>query len=242
MSQPGRATATRRAVTVVLSLALAFAVHVATIHGPDHIGWIGSPVVVVMLLVLARWSGLTWGDVGLSRRTWRSGAIYGGGAVLAVAVVYLAGVLLPATRSWFLDVRYDIPIGTALLTALVLIPLKTVLLEEIAFRGVLLGALWRPLGTAGAIGVSSILFGLWHIPPSLQLLDQNQALSQALGHGAGAQLLVVTGAVAFTTVAGLVFCELRRRSGSVLAPIGLHWATNGLGVLASAMLWAALSG
>jgi membrane protease YdiL (CAAX protease family) len=44
--------------------------------------------------------------------------------------------------------------------------------------------------------------------------------------------------VAFTGLAGVVFCELRRRSGSLLAPAGLHWATNGLGVLAAAAVWA----
>ena len=37
---------------------------------------------------------------------------------------------------------------------------------------------------------------------------------------------------------GVVFCELRRRSGSLLASAGLHWATNGLSVLASAAVWA----
>jgi CAAX protease family protein len=36
----------------------------------------------------------------------------------------------------------------------------------------------------------------------------------------------------------VVFCELRRRSGSLLAPAGLHWAVNGLAVLASAAVWA----
>ena len=49
---------------------------------------------------------------------------------------------------------------------------------------------------------------------------------------------VVAGTVAFTILAGIVFAELRRRSGSLLAPAGLHWATNGLGVLASARIWA----
>jgi membrane protease YdiL (CAAX protease family) len=44
--------------------------------------------------------------------------------------------------------------------------------------------------------------------------------------------------VGFTTIAGVVFAELRRRSGSLVAPIGLHWATNGLGVLAAARVWA----
>jgi len=47
----------------------------------------------------------------------------------------------------------------------------------------------------------------------------------------------VLGTVLFTGLAGVVFCELRRRSGSLLAPAGLHWATNGLGVLAATAIW-----
>jgi membrane protease YdiL (CAAX protease family) len=43
--------------------------------------------------------------------------------------------------------------------------------------------------------------------------------------------------VVFTTVAGVVFCELRRHSRSLLATVGLHWATNGLAVVAAASLW-----
>ena len=44
-------------------------------------------------------------------------------------------------------------------------------------------------------------------------------------------------AVAFTTVGGLVFGELRLRSGSVLASAGAPWATNGLGVLVGVVAW-----
>jgi membrane protease YdiL (CAAX protease family) len=62
-------------------------------------------------------------------------------------------------------------------------------------------------------------------------------VAAVFGHGRGAQLLVVVAVVAFTAVAGLVFCELRRRSGSLLAPAGLHWAVNGLGVVVAAALW-----
>jgi membrane protease YdiL (CAAX protease family) len=43
--------------------------------------------------------------------------------------------------------------------------------------------------------------------------------------------------IASTFVAGVVLCELRRRSGSLLAPLGLHWATNGLGYVVGAMAW-----
>ncbi len=47
----------------------------------------------------------------------------------------------------------------------------------------------------------------------------------------------VVGTVAFTTVAGVVFAVLREQSGSLLAPFLLHWATNGLGILAAAWAW-----
>jgi len=47
----------------------------------------------------------------------------------------------------------------------------------------------------------------------------------------------VTATVAFTAVGGLVFGELRRRTGSVLAAMGAHWATNALGVLFGVLAW-----
>jgi uncharacterized protein len=48
----------------------------------------------------------------------------------------------------------------------------------------------------------------------------------------------VLAAVGFTALAGVLLCELRRRSGSLLAAAGLHWATNGLGLLVGAALGA----
>jgi membrane protease YdiL (CAAX protease family) len=44
-------------------------------------------------------------------------------------------------------------------------------------------------------------------------------------------------AVAATAVAGFVFTWLRKRSGSLIAPIALHWSLNGLGALAAALVW-----
>jgi membrane protease YdiL (CAAX protease family) len=34
-----------------------------------------------------------------------------------------------------------------------------------------------------------------------------------------------------------VFTWLRSRSGSLIAPIALHWSLNGLGALAAALVW-----
>jgi membrane protease YdiL (CAAX protease family) len=50
-------------------------------------------------------------------------------------------------------------------------------------------------------------------------------------------VLVVVGTVVFTALGGAVAGELRRRSGSLLASAGMHWATNGLGVLFGLMAW-----
>ena len=68
---------------------------------------------------------------------------------------------------------------------LVQIPLGTVVLEEVAFRGVLpalMGASpairWRWVPVLGA----SILFGLWHILPSIGIDNANAAVGGALGH------------------------------------------------------------
>jgi hypothetical protein len=101
---------------------------------------------------------------------------------------------------------------------------------EIAIVGLVLAA--------AATLVSSALSGLWHVLPSLGLSANNQAITGTVGTGKSAQTTTVLATVLFTAVSGVVFCEVRRRSGSILASAGLHWATNGLSVLASAAVWA----
>jgi membrane protease YdiL (CAAX protease family) len=230
LDQPSR----RRLILIVSAVIVVLAaVNVADKYGPRHTGLIAGPLVAVALVLLARQAGLSWHDLGLSRRTLLPGLKYAIGAVLAVAVVYSAGAALPLTRPAFHDVRYHLHLGAALLTAFIIVPLGTVLLEEVAFRGVLLGLVRRHRGATWASITSSVLFGLWHILPSLRLGQANQAVGSALGTG---QVLTVLAAVGFTAVAGLLLCELRRRSGSLLATAALHWATNGLGILLTAAL------
>jgi membrane protease YdiL (CAAX protease family) len=207
-----------------------------------HASLVLGPVGAAALLVLARWAGLGWNELGLGQGTWRRGLLWALVAIGAVAVVLAVGALLPLPRSAFRDTRYDLGWAHALRTAFVLIPLGTVLFEEVAFRGVLWGLLRRRHGTWVATSVSSALFGLWHVLPSLGLAASDQALGNTVGRGTSGQALTVVGTVLFTGLAGVVFCELRRRSGSLLAPAGLHWATNGLGVLAAAAIWASGTG
>ncbi|AEV83724.1 abortive infection protein [Actinoplanes sp. SE50] len=235
---PAAAHPSRRRLAVILGAVLAIlaAVNVADKYGPHHTGLVAGPTVALALVLLARRAGLSWHDLGLSRRTLLPGLKYAIGAVAVVAVVYTIGAAIPATRVAFHDVRYHLHPGAALLTAFVIVPLGTVLLEEIAFRGVLLGLIHRHRGATWASITSSVLFGLWHILPSLRLAEVNQAVGGTLGSGLPGTILAILGAVAFTAIAGLLLCELRRRSGSLLAAAALHWATNGLGLLIAAAL------
>jgi len=81
------------------------------------------------------------------------------------------------------------------------------------------------LATRGLVGRCS---GLWHILPSLGLATDNEAIGPAARSARAGRRRCsrVAGTVLFTAASGVVFCELRRRSGSLLAPAGLHWAVK----------------
>lgn len=211
----------RFALAVTAVLVLLAGAKVVTWFGPVGTGLVAGPVITALLILLARSAGLSWDDLGLGRRTVRRGALWAGIAVVVVAAVLLAGIAVPWIRSAFLDARYQMDAGSALVTALLVVPLSTILLEEIAFRGVLFGLLHQRQRTAAAFGISSTLFGLWHIVPYLST----------------GRLPTVAAVVGITALLGLLLCELRRRSGSLLAAVGGHWAANGLGVLLAALLW-----
>ena len=161
---------------------------------------------------------LSWAELGLAREKLGSGLRWGLLAMLAVAAVIVVMVAIPATRSYFedADVRADSTLAHVM-EPLVAIPLATVVFEELIFRGVLLGVLLRFTTRVRAVIGASLAFGLWHIPP---------ALSDASGHSVLEVIGIVAGTIAFTTIAGALFCWLRLRSGSLLAPVLGHIASN----------------
>src|SRR6516225_4834249 len=194
------------------------------------------PAAAVGLAILMRANGLDWIDLGLGREHWKSGLGYAVGAVAVVASVIAVGILLPMTRPMFMNNHYA-TISGALIASMVIIPLQTVIPEELAFRGVLHGALNRAWGFRGVAAAGSLAFGLWHVATSLGLTSSNVGFTRLFGGGVAGELAGVLLAVAATAAAGFVFTWLRRRSGSLLAPIALHWSLNGLGALAAALVW-----
>ncbi|MFQ5966207.1 MAG: CPBP family intramembrane glutamic endopeptidase [Acidimicrobiia bacterium] len=188
-----------------------------------------------ILLGLGRAGGLSWGEMGLARKRLSDGLKWGLGTAAVVAVGVTALALVPAFRSFFEDQRVtDASSAEAAYEVLVRIPLGTAVFEEVAFRGVLLGLLLSLTTTGRAVAISSSLFGLWHILPTLDALETSPVIETteaALGV-AGA----LAAAVAATTVAGFGFSWLRLRSGSLLAPMLAHASVNSLGFLAAYVL------
>ncbi|WP_019200402.1 CPBP family intramembrane glutamic endopeptidase [Tsukamurella sp. 1534] len=197
---------------------------------------VAVPISAVLLIGIARHRGLDWHELGLGREHWRSGAKYAAAAVLLVVTVIAIGALLPATRGLFLNDRYA-TFSTAVIASMVIIPLQTVIPEELAFRGALHGTLSRALRFRWVMVTGSLLFGFWHIASSLGLTSGNAGLTKILGAGPLAQIAGIAGAVVATAFAGWVFTWLRARSGSLIAPIALHWCLNGAGALAAAFAW-----
>lgn len=185
------------------------------------------------LVGAARATGLSWDQLGLAPTGVATGLVWGAAATLAVAGVVAAALARPRTRGWLRDRRVEGLRAPGLAReALVRIPLGTVVLEETAFRGVLLAAVGAHRPTAQAVLASSAVFGLWHVGPSLVALRANRVAG-----GRGRRALAVAGAVVATTGAGVLLCLLRLRTGGLVAPALAHWATNALAAVGAFVAW-----
>jgi membrane protease YdiL (CAAX protease family) len=209
--------------------------------GPAVSPAISIAALTVVLVVIARISGATLGDLALRPADSGAGLRYGGAASGVVLIALLLAAALPATRNLLHDQRAEIDGGQVIYEIGVSIVLLIAIPEEFAFRGVLLGSavsLWRE---RQAMVITSALFGVWHIQPTLATMSDNPGVSGLSGTTSG-RLIVVLSAVVVTFVAGLVFGWLRLRSRSLLASVLAHVATNGLGLTVAwiTVRWSAL--
>ena len=224
MSPRAERVATPTIVGLVATIALTDVV--ANVLVPEDAKLPVKLVIAVAYLAWARRRArLSWNELGLGRDEVPSGLRWG---VLAAAVVGAVIVLLVVvSRSQFeqSSVAHD-STAARFLEPLVFIPLGTVVFEEVIFRGVLLGMLLRWATRRSAIVVSAVVFGLWHLPP---------ALRDARGDGFAGGLGVVIATIAFTTLAGVLFVWLRLRSGSLIAPVCAHIASNSFAYAAAVL-------
>jgi uncharacterized protein len=194
------------------------------------------------LLLLARRAGVGVGDLGLAPEAAGVGVLTGLAVAVGVAGAVVVGAAFPTTRRFFVDetVRDR---STAELTyhALLRIPIATALGEELVFRAALLGLFGRGRTPGIAIAVSSGLFGLWHILPTLDSLEARQPAPNPPGVGMGSgvgrrtagRAAIVAGVVVATAGAGAAFAALRLRSRSILTPAVAHATLNVAAMLAA---------
>lgn len=190
-----------------------------------------------VLLAIAWLAGISWADLGLSFAggAQTRGLIWSAALVGGVVLVYAVAAALPWTRKGFGDARTaEMGVGRFLYHAFLRIPVGTALMEEVAFRGVLLAAMIGAWGTIWGVAASSLFFGFWHVLPALEFHEASSTTDR-LGNGWRGKLTTVGGQVAGTAAAGVGFCIVRLLSDSLLPAIALHATLNALGF---ALTWA----
>jgi len=114
-------------------------------------------VATAVLILIARLDGLSWTDLGLGHSTWVQGLIWSAWVALAVLAFYAIAASIPATRKGFGDKRAaEQSLINLCYESMIRIPLGTALLEEVAFRAVLLAVVWAEWGQWWGVGVSAV--------------------------------------------------------------------------------------
>lgn len=184
--------------------------------------------VVVLLVAIALGPfGLTLQDIGLARNRLRGVLLTCGAALILVAPLFAAAAFESTARLVADERAAGLGTANVLFQTLVRIPLGTALAEEVAFRGVLFAS-FGDRGTWAAALVASVAFGLWHIAPTIDLVEINFP-----GAGSAHTALFVLGAVVAATAAGLGFVWLRLRTGGIVAPFAFHAIVNSMALVAA---------
>ena len=197
-------------------------------HIPFQLG------ILAVVVLIARRAGTTWSSIGMRRDRIRRGLTVGGAVIGVITVGFVIAIIaagfFPQLRPMFEnETVLDNSVGWVLFQAFIRIPIATAFYEEVLFRGVIFGMFARRYSPLAAAAFASLLFGLWHIAPTLAgpenpLMDPEGVLQLA-----GA----VVGIVGSTMFAGLIFLWVRLYANSVYAPVLAHIGTNSIGMLAA---------
>ena len=180
---------------------------------------------VAVSVAFARALDLDAAAVGLGRVGFARGAALGAGLGLAGATVAVAALRLVAPAIVGQPVEYA-PLAQVTEVELarhvaVFLPLGTVIPEEGAFRGVLLGGLLRRMRQRDALIISGLAFALWHLGVAVVTVDDT-----TLGSPSPWFALAVVVALALVLLGGSALAWLRLRTRSLATTIAFHWAFN----------------
>jgi membrane protease YdiL (CAAX protease family) len=197
---------------------------------PAKLHFISNITVACTAIIIGLNSGLSLNTIGLGRHLIPSGIFIS----LLFSAVILFGALA-ASHINFLT-KYFLSQGSILKSSpsrlayesAVRIPLSTALTEEVLFRGVLLAVFLQHHTTLVAMILSSIVFGLWHVFPSINSMNQNIYNRKSRGKPA----MFIASNVLATSIAGMFFAWLKILSNSIIAPWLTHWTINAGGIVA----------
>lgn len=194
-----------------------------TLYVPVNVCFAGA-----LTLVALGPLGLSARDIGL-RGPLFPDLLLGAGAGAFVAAPLFIALVLPRAARRIADRRVEgLAGGSLAYQVLVRVPVGTALVEELAFRGVLYGLLAGSSTGAAAVLGSAVVFGLWHIVPTINLMEANRP-----GAPRRALLATIAGAVVVTAAAGALLAVLRDTRGSIWMPVALHASANSLATVAA---------
>ncbi len=176
-----------------------------------------------LLFWAQRGAGLSLEELGFGGKTMLTSALWGalvglvvGGLAFAVMILFEPQFLLrvPAEfhSSGVLDLLYRVGVR---------IPLGTVVLEEIAFRGVLFQLFLRVSRTNQAVALQSLVFALWHVGLLLRGLSVSTPTVSSM-------LLTFLGVTTGTFLGGALLGLLRTQTSSLVGSMVTHWVINAL--------------
>lgn len=186
---------------------------------------------------LAQHANCTPEDMGTERRHAVRGVLAGSSIGLPAAGLMTFGAFYGPTQGFYRDERFvNAPAGEAFYHAFARVPLATALAEEVIFRSAVEAVFGRRRSPGEAMLISAVLFGLWHVYPTIDRFATHEGLAPHHAHIYLRRTMAVGAAVLGTAAAGYALSRLRRSARSVLAPVIVHAAVNGAGLLAG---WAA---
>lgn len=163
-------------------------------------------VLLLVAILLGKRLGYGWDALGFKPETLRSLDLLTGFVASAVS-----GVLCFALLIWQTDAKVITnPYTSGQFLTASWWTLRSVLIEELAFRGILLLILWRYLGIHKAAVISAVIFGVYHWGSYGVFGDPYRM----------AEVFVLT------AVGGLMFAYAFLFTRSFYLPVGLHLGWN----------------
>jgi membrane protease YdiL (CAAX protease family) len=229
MTEPAEAPTRHRGLVIVAVLAVLAVLAVANVAENQVLaGWVYVPLnlAVAGVVVLLGRRVMSLQEMGFAN--WRSGAVWGGVQFAVISVMLSVAILVPVFDELFRNRNAGESTLQWFYIAFIRIPLGTVLLEEVAFRGVL-PALFARKGTViGSSILASMWFALWRVLPEVHGSHGANTAERWLGQGVVGTTAGVIWVLAGTFFGGLFWCFVRYRSGSLLSSFLGHLATTSM--------------